>query len=40
MRNRKWGIRLLVTAVVLFTAVWVYISWMQGWLPQNYFPVT
>lgn len=35
MENR-W---ILVAILIVFIAVWTYLSYTRGFLPQNYFPV-
>lgn len=34
--ENKW---LLVMIFIVFIAVWTYLSYTRGFLPQNYFPV-
>lgn len=34
--GNKW---MLVLILLVFLAVWTYLSYTRGFLPQNYFPV-
>lgn len=36
MKISKW---IVILTLLVFVAVWIYLSYTRGFLPQDYFPV-